>query len=211
MGKITKIEVQKRNKERVNIFIDEEFAFALSAELVYKEGIKTGDILDVDKFTKISKEESYLKCKNSALRIIERACKSEKEIKEKLALKGYDNESIESTMEFLREYNFVNDENYAKMYVKDKIKNQGQNKIKYALIKKGIDEEYINEEMANIDNDEQMEMGYEIGLKKYNLLLKRESDKYKVSQKLYRFLISKGYGYDIVSSLVKKITKEEDY
>jgi regulatory protein len=36
MGKITKIEIQKRNKERVNLFLDGEYAFSISAELVYK-------------------------------------------------------------------------------------------------------------------------------------------------------------------------------
>ena len=40
MNIITKIEVRKRNKERVNIYIDEEYAFSISAELVYKENLK---------------------------------------------------------------------------------------------------------------------------------------------------------------------------
>ncbi len=40
MNKITNIEVQKRNEERVNIYIDNEFAFACYKELVYKEGLK---------------------------------------------------------------------------------------------------------------------------------------------------------------------------
>lgn len=40
MGKITKIEVQKKNKDRVNVYIDNNFAFAAFNELVYKEGVK---------------------------------------------------------------------------------------------------------------------------------------------------------------------------
>ncbi|MCD3298125.1 recombination regulator RecX, partial [Clostridium botulinum C/D] len=32
---ITKIEIGKKNKNRVNIYLDEEFAFACSADLVY--------------------------------------------------------------------------------------------------------------------------------------------------------------------------------
>ena len=43
MAKITKIEIQKRNKERVNLFLDDEYAFSLSTELVYKEGLKTNE------------------------------------------------------------------------------------------------------------------------------------------------------------------------
>ena len=43
MNIITKIEVQKRNKDRSNIYIDNEYAFSLSNELVYKEGLKTDE------------------------------------------------------------------------------------------------------------------------------------------------------------------------
>lgn len=210
MAVISKIEIQKRNKERVNIYIDEEYAFSLSAELVYKEGLKVKQEIDLENLSKIAKEESYLKCKNSALRIVEKTYKSQKEIKDKLTLKGYDKDTIEKTIDFLKEYSFINDESYTKMYVKDKIKNQGHNKIKYSLIRKGISEDIIKEELAFIDGDSEREAAYSLAQKKHNLLSKKEDDKYKLSQKLYRFLMSKGYGYDIVSEVVKKVINLED-
>ena len=40
MNIITKIECGKRNKNRVNIYIDEEYAFSVDMEIVYKEGLK---------------------------------------------------------------------------------------------------------------------------------------------------------------------------
>ena len=39
---------------------------------------------------KLSDEDNYIKCKNTALKIIERTYKSEKELAERLELKGYD-------------------------------------------------------------------------------------------------------------------------
>lgn len=47
MNIITKMEISKRNKERINIYIDEEYAFSISAELVYKENLKVKDKVDV--------------------------------------------------------------------------------------------------------------------------------------------------------------------
>lgn len=207
MNKITNIEEQKRNKERVNIYVDNDYAFSLSKEVLLKEKIKVNDIIDMEKMKKISKEDNFMKCKNSALRIIERTIKTEKEIREKLISKEYDEESINRSIDFLKEYNFLNDENYARMYVRDKSKGQGKNKIKYSLIRKGLDEEIILEELSKIDEDEEENTAYEMALKKYNIIKKRESDSYKLSQKLYRFLISKGYGYDVASKVIKKITK----
>lgn len=210
MNKITKIEVQKNNKERVNIYIDGEYSFSLTDELIYKEGLKVNQCIDVDRLEKIAKEESYHKCKNTALRIIEKTYKSKKELKDRLILKGYEIDVIERVIELLKEYNLQNDENYTKMYIKDKIKSQGQNKIKYTLIKKGISEELIQEEMETVDDDYQKEVAYSLAVKKMNVLSKREDDKYKLSQKLYRFLISKGYSYSVVSEIVKKVVNVEE-
>ncbi|MDC4241070.1 recombination regulator RecX [Clostridium tertium] len=210
MNIITKIEVQKRNKERVNIYIDNEYSFSLSTELVYKEGLKTNENIDLEKIKSIAKEDDYIKCKNAALKIVEKSYKSEKELKDKLLLKGYDNLTIDKTLNFLKEYNFLSDTNYVKMYVKDKSRLQGKKKIKYDLTKKGINDNLIEEEISNIDEDEEREVAYNMALKKYNVLSKRESDKYKLSQKIYRFLLSKGYDYDIVSYAVKRVTSTDD-
>ncbi|MCR1949623.1 MULTISPECIES: recombination regulator RecX [unclassified Clostridium] len=210
MNIITKIEVQKRNKERVNIYIDNEYSFSLSAELVYKEGLKINEKIDLEKMKSIAKEDNYMKCKNAALRIVEKSYKSEKELKDKLLLKGYDNLTIDKTLSFLKEYNFLSDTNYVKMYVKDRSRLQGKKKIKYDLIKKGINDNLIEREISNIDEEEEKEVAYNMALKKYNVLSKRESDKYKLSQKIYRFLLSKGYDYDTVSYVVKRVTNTDD-
>ena len=210
MNIITKIEVGKRNKERVNIYIDNEYAFSISAELVYKENIKVKDEINVERLKKLADEDNYIKCKNSALKIIERTYKSEKELRDKLVLKGYDDHIIKLTINFLREYNLLNDTNYAKMYVKDRSRNQGKNKIKYKLIQKGIDENIIEEELNKIDKDEIKKVVYEMALKKYRVLSKRENDNYKLTQKLYRFLMGKGYDYDLIKDVIKSIVKSED-
>ena len=206
MNIITKIEIQKRNKDRSNIFIDNDYAFSLSNELVYKEKLKVNEKIDIEKINIIAKEDNFLKCKEAAFRIVERTFKSEKELREKLFLKGYDNDAISRTINVLKEYNFINDENYVKMYVKDKIKLQGKKKIKYDLARKGINDKIIEEEIYNVDNDEERNTAYNLALKKYNTINKREDDKFKLSQKLYRFLLSKGYDYDTVSYVVKKVT-----
>lgn len=211
MNIITKIEIGKRNKERVNIYIDDEFAFSLSAEIVYKENLEPKQVIDLGKLTKLAREDEFMKCKSSALKIVERSYKSEKEIENKLRTKEYSKESINRTIEFLREYNLVDDISYTKMYIKDKLKSQGKNKIKYNLKRKGISDELIKEELSKVDDDDSKDGAIVLAQKKYKELQRRESDKYKISQKLYRFLISKGYNYDLASKVIKEVIKGEDY
>lgn len=211
MNKITDIEIQKRNKERVNVYVDGEFTFACDAEFVYKEKLKVDLVLDLEKVKKIVTEDEFKKCKNTALRIIERNYKSEKEVYDKLLEKGYDEETSKAAIDFLRSYSYIDDARYAQMYIRDKLKSEGQSKIKYALLRKGISDEIIkNALLENSDEDLEFETAMNLAKKRYVILAKREPDKYKLSQKLYRFLVSKGYGFDLVSNVVKKVTNDEE-
>ena len=212
MAVITKIEVQKRNKDRVNIYLDNEYAFSISMELVYKESLKPKMEIDVERLKDIADKEGYLKCKNTALRIIERSFKTEKEMRDKLKEKEYTDNQIEKTIEFLREYNFINDESYVKAYINDKLASRGRQKIKYDLIKKGVGRNLIDEKLSCIDSDDEKNTAFNLAKKKYNSIKKSESDTYKLSGKLYRFLMSKGYNYELVKDVVKEVMNayEED-
>ena len=209
MNIITKIEVQKKNKERVNIFIDEEFAFAISAELVYKYNLKPKMTVDIEVLKEVAKKESIMKCRSAAIRIIERTFKTEKELKDKLLQKGYEVDEIESAVEFLKEYNYINDDLYVKSYIKDKIKMQGQNKILYDLKRKGVSEELIKQTLASVDDNDVIETAYLLAEKKYNVLSKKESDNYKLSQKLYRYLVSRGYSFEIAKQAINRVTNND--
>lgn len=210
MGKITKIEAQKRTKDRVNIYIDEVYAFSVNSELVYREGLRKDLVIDEDKLKKVVKEDNIIKCKNTALRVVERSYKTEKEIREKLFEKGYEGEEIDKALEFLKEYRFINDDAYTKMYVNDRMKTQGRGKIKYALKRKGIGEEAIESALESIDRDEERDVALELARKKYLVLSKREDDKYKLWNKLCRFLVGRGYDYSLVKDVVREVVNVED-
>ena len=211
MAIITKIEIQKKNKERVNIYLDEEYAFSISAELVYKENLKVKDVVDIEKLKSVADKESYLRCKNSALKIIERSYKTEKEVIEKLQMKGYEQNHIEASIEFLKEYKFLNDDYYAEAFIKDKLNSKGSQRIKQDLIKKGIPRDEIEEKLEGIDKIAEKNTARVLANKKLRIIQKSENDTYKISGKLYRFLISKGYTYDVVKEVVKDVMSIDEF
>ena len=211
MPKITKIEIQKNNKDRVNIYLDGEYALAINAELIYKENLKVKDDVDISKLQEIAEKESYIRCKESAIKIIERSYKTEKEIRDKLKQKWYEEKQINNSIDFLKEYNFINDNTYAKAFIKDKLSSKGSQKIKYDLMKKGIAKDIIEENLIKVDKNEEKEVALNVGRKKYESIRRKESDNYKLSGKLYRFLISRGYAYDIVKDVVKEIMSLDEF
>ena len=207
MGSITEISVQKKNKNRCNIYIDNVFAFGVSNELIYKENLKVGMMVDEEKLKKIAYEENLINCKETALKIIERSYKTKKEMIKRLLEKGYALEEVNETLKFLEEYNFINDESYTKAFINDRTKTQGKQKIKYALKNKGVSDEIIEEELSKLDMEKEKENANILALKKYNILIKRESDKYKKKKKIIRFLISRGYNYEVAKDAVNEILK----
>lgn len=211
MAKISKIEVQKRNSERVNIFLDGEYAFSISMELAYKEGVKVNSEIDAERLKEIANKESFIRCRESALRIIERNYKTEKEVREKLVLKGYEQEAIDKAIDFLKGYKFLDDGNYTKMFIKNKLNSQGSQKIKYSLMQKGVSKEVIEKELSNVDREEEKISALNLAKKKINTIMKRETDTYKISGKLYRFLMTKGFNYELVKEVVKEVMSLDEF
>lgn len=202
---ITKVDVQKNNKNRVNVYIDNEYSFSCDAEIVYRYGLKVSKSIDLDEIGKIVNTDNLIKAKNDTLKIIERSYKTEKELREKLLKKGYDIRTIDKAVDFAKEYNYVDDRKYAEMYMKDKGKLNGKNKLKYDLIRKGVEEEVIEELQNSVSGDDEAYGAELLAGKKYALISQRENDKRKLYEKLLRFLISKGYSWEVAKSAIKKV------
>ncbi|WP_139904316.1 recombination regulator RecX [Clostridium thermarum] len=202
---ITKLEVQKNNTKRVNVYINDDYAFSCHAELVYKYDLKKSKLVDLEQIKDIITADNLMKAKNDALKYLERSYKTEKELRDKLYKKGYDETTVQGTVAFLKEYNFLNDEKYAEMYIKDKQKRSGKNKLKYDLIKKGIDEEIIQEFTSKMDAGVEDDTAESLAAKKYQTIIKRETDKKKIYEKLLRFLVNKGFSWEIAKKAIEKV------
>ena len=209
MSKISKIEIQKNNKNRVNIYIEDEYVFSCATELIYKRKLSINESIDLEYIKSVVEEDNFIKAKTDALRAIEKTLKTEKEITDKLSKKGYDLDIIKRVIEFLKEYEFLNDSKYAEMYIKDKLNSSGRNKIIYTLRSKGIDKNIISNCFSQVDKSDEQESAFLLASKKYNLLINREKDKKKLYQKLVQFLSSKGYEWEVISGIVDKLIKGE--
>lgn len=202
---ITKIEAQKRNKDRVNIYIDEEFAFACSSELVYYYNFKKGKPANEKELEDVIKEDDYIKCKSSALKYIEKSLKTEKQVMDKLFSKEYGEETVSRVIIFLKEYGFVDDYRYCDMYIREKLNNYGRNKIKYSLLNKGVKESIVNLKINSIEENKEKEISYRLAEKKYKTIISREKNKLKVYHKIWEYLMSRGYTSYVIECTINKL------
>lgn len=209
--KISKIEIQKKNKNRVNIYIDNEYEFSCSTQIVYSHSLKKGEFIDEAKKEKIIEEDSFINCKNYALNVIERNSKTEKEMEDKLKKKGYNDITINKVVEFLKEYKLVDDRNFAELFIRDKIKKNGKTKIKYDLSRKGISKEIIAEKLLNINLEEEETAAFVVAEKRYKLIIKTEQNYLKVYARLKNYMLRAGYSLDTIDVILNKLIKRSDF
>lgn len=207
---ITKIEAQKKNKDRVNIYINDEFAFACGAELIYIHNITKGRSMEKLALEDIIHEDNYIKGKNCALHFLEMSFKSHKQVNDKLTEKEFDIKTIDRVMEFLKQYDFIDDKRFVELFIKEKIRSSGKNKIKFSLLKKGLPEELIKDELNKITNEQQLEIAMKLAEKKIRVLSKSEKDIKKLYKKTSDYLVRSGYDFSLVSEILGKITKDMD-
>lgn len=206
--KITKIEVQKKNKDRLNIYLDDDFAFGISLDVFIKYNLKKEQEIDNSFVEEILLEEENNKAINSALKYLSYRQRSIKEVKEHLKRKGYEETIMENTIGFLLEKNYLNDYEFANSFIRDKsyLNKYGINKIKYELINKGVSKEII-EKTLRFDNDEEHSNALALAHKKMRSY--KNLDNNSIYRKLGGFLQRKGYRFETVSKVLREVLDEK--
>ncbi|HSR04329.1 MAG TPA: recombination regulator RecX [Proteiniclasticum sp.] len=211
MKTITQISENKKNKDRVSIFADDEFLLSCHKELIYKKSLKKGDKVDPNLLVELAKEDEYMKAKDAALRYIERSLKTIHEIEKKLREKEYSEETISRVIAFMDEYKLVDDDKYAEIFFKEKLRTRGVKKARFELSSKGIPKETMEKALETLSSSSVEEDScLKLAEKKYAQLVKRETDPYKLKNKLYTFLMGKGYSYELINSTLAKIMENNE-
>ncbi len=199
---ITKLEIQKNNKDRVNLYLDEKYYSGISLELVVREHLKVGLDIDEEYLRNLILEDEKGKALAKAIKYIGTNLKTAKQLRDYLRKKDYNPNTINYVMDKLIEYNYLDDENYARAYVLTYSTKYGKLKLKSQLKSKGVSDEIIDKylDTANIDSIEKVALKY----------MKNREFTYENCQKLSRFLYSRGYEFDEINSLVNRLKEENE-
>jgi regulatory protein len=196
---ITNVKKQKYNDSRYNIYIDSKFCFSASDEDVIKYSLSEDKEIESEELENLIKKCEETKAYNYALNLLNFKDYTSKDIRTKLKLKEYSDQTIQSIVSKLEINEFVNDEKYVEKYIDYSlnIKKAGKNKIIYDLQRKGIKSSDI--ESIQIDDEIQYSNAYNLALKK----IKSINNKTNVEDKVFRYLISKGYDFDMIKKVLR--------
>jgi len=153
--------------------------------------------------------DNFEKFYKKALNFLSFRPRSEKELRDYLKKKKCDELTSQRIIENLKDHKFLSDEEFAKWWIEQRtfIKPKAARIIKMELKQKGIDNDLI-EQILKDGKESDFEKARKLAEKRMPRYSKIE-EKRKVYEKLGRFLISKGFDYDIIKQVIDQIFDKE--
>lgn len=210
MQKITSIQEQRKNKNRVNIYINNTYSFSCNKEIIVKHKLKEGSNIDKDNISKLVEETNKKHSFEMSLHYLSFKPRTKQEVIDYLLKKGFENDIINNTLEKLILYKFIDDKKYAINFINNAIreKKKSSNLVKTDLIKKGIDIKIVEESISifsyNINLDIANEISNKYFNKKQNLPFKQFKDK------LSQLLLRKGFSWEIVNNCIANLENNDE-
>jgi regulatory protein len=203
MRKITAIEAQKRRPNRVNIYLDGEFAFGL--ERITAAWLRVGQELDEKKIEQLQAEDTRERALQQALLFLSYRARSEAEIRRNLRKHEIPEAVIEETLERLRRDGLANDSQFAQAWVENRntFRPRSRRMLALELRQKGLDDEAAKSALEGVDDEA---LAYEAARKRAARLRGLEWSEFKI--KLSGFLARRGFSYPVILPIVTRVWNE---
>ena len=196
---------------RFHVYVDDQYCGIFLDEILARYKIKTDMEVDEQNFKEIKIENDERVAFDMAASYLEKYNVSEKGLKDYLMKKGFDDHVVCNAIEKLREYGFVNDQNFAKNYFETLSASKGKRAIASKLREKGVSTEIIDDLMENIDEEDEVEKAIALA----NKFVKNRQKDTKSKQKCIAHLIYKGYDYSVAQQAatiaLKDLGEQDDW
>lgn len=203
MKTISAVKVQRRGRERANIFLDGTFAFSLGREVVEEQGLYPGQVLTDSQIEELVGADLFGKCYNAALRLLSYRPRSDAEIRTRLS-RRFGKEIIDRVLLQLKARQMVDDAAFAQFWRENRESFSPRSKrlLKLELRQKGIDPEVVDEVLEGFDDDES---AYRAAKRKGRTL---ERDYETFRRKLGAFLGRRGFSYGVINRTIERLWQE---
>lgn len=201
--RITALTLQKRNHQRVNVYLDGEFAFGLAR--IVAAWLQVGQVISDEKIAQLRVEDERETAFQSALRLIQLRPRSENEIRQRLLQHKEKDDVIEYVIERLKQSGLLNDNAFAKGWIENRaeLRPRSRRALAYELSQRGVERSVIETNLAEIDDDE---MAYRAAQKKARKL--KDVDWNDFRSKLYRYLAQRGFNYAASQQAISRVWQE---
>lgn len=212
--KITSIETQKNNPDRVNVHVDGAFRFALGAELAWGAHLHVGDAITEARIAELERQDLGWKAREAALNLLAFRPRTAVELRRRLARKEFPEEVVEECVQGLERLGLVDDASFAQTFVRDRVRlrPKGRRALAQELRAKGVEGETAQQAIAEVFEAQEVsetELAREAAAKWQP---KAGEERRKARARLYAFLARRGFGAEAVRTVMDEVLSggEED-
>jgi len=209
MQTITAITAQIKNKDRVNIFLDDRYAFSLA--IAAAQGLKIGDTLSEQERTERQAKDTLEKAKEQVVRYIVQRPRSVTEVRRYLQGKGYDEAQVEQILSRVQAMNLLDDTAFTEYWIDQRLtfKPRSQMALRYELRQKGVSQDVMESLLNEVDEVAAATAAAE---RKLNSLRHLPQDQFRA--KMGGYLQRRGFQYatirQVIDDLWREINDEQD-
>ncbi|ARK29015.1 recombination regulator RecX [Halalkalibacter krulwichiae] len=216
MAIISKIQIQVKNKQRYNVFLDtgkgEEYALSVDEDLIIKHGLRKGMDLDEDALIELIDEDEKKKAYYLAINYLSYRMRSIEEIRTYLQKKEKEEHHIEEVILKLIKDHLLNDLEFANSYIRSKQATlmKGPIKLKQELLQKGVEETIIEQALEQYLIEDQVDIIVKWLEKQKKRSVKTSNRAFL--EKLSNQLQLKGFARETIVEALKEVdlSNEED-
>ncbi|OGY28665.1 MAG: hypothetical protein A3F33_00685 [Candidatus Woykebacteria bacterium RIFCSPHIGHO2_12_FULL_43_10] len=217
--KITDLVPQKKDPNRVSVFLDGQFAFGLSQQIRFEQKLEIDGEIDQKTVTALVSQDQLNRLVERMLRFLSFRPRSEKEVSDhflykaklkdltvsEIELATY-KKSIGKAIDKLKKLEQLNDTEFVSWWVgqRNRFKPKGVALLKVELLQKGISRELIDNffEKSSNSSESDLESALRAIDKKLPSFQKLPSTDFK--KKVTQFLLRRGFGWDVVNSVIDR-------
>lgn len=205
---ITRLERQKKNKHRINVYVNDEYAFAIHEDVLIKYRLNKGRELDEADMRDVLAAEEKNRAVQYGLRYISHRPRTAEEVRRHLLDKGFPKSVAEEAVAGFIERGYINDQEYAGQWVEERLrlKPRGRHLLRQELQAKGIDADTIEAALAGVVPEAEADACFAVAQKKYGRTSFASFQ--EMRNKVGPFLQRKGFPHETIAKTLEKMRKE---
>lgn len=209
-GTITSLAIQAGDNERINVFVDGEFAIGISVYVLQDERLHKGQVLTQADWDRLEAAERGSRAWNAALRLLEVRPRTEREIRDRLRRKEFIPEQIDKVIARLHDLELLNDAQFARLWVANRqnLNPRGAHALRQELRAKGVDRQVADEVIADATNrDSEREACTEVARKALHKYA-NAPDRATFQRRFGGFLQRRGFTFDTIKPILDELWSE---
>lgn len=200
--KILSIKRSTRYNDRIIVKLDDKSVFRVPEDAFVLNPLHVGQTVTLDEIENYDVKMRLQEAKDAAFKLLSFRMRSIAEMRKRLKEKSFSQIEIDHVIDKLTKLNYLNDVEFGKAFVKEKIKNKkiGPKAIKSELFPHQLSPDFVDELIENVYKKYKINDLITFHLKRKKIKKNTQMNKSDLSR-LNNYLLRKGFEWDNINGL----------